>query len=115
MTGCACNRLASAEERGCKEQRRGYAGPEPRAAAMQMKRAWRGPTLCAALGAAALRQQSNGMNRLVSMNMVWGLGGRNASQVDGCRESEISLLGFSFDKLAAFNPRRVDLWGVGER
>jgi hypothetical protein len=49
------------------------------------------------------------------MNMVWGLGGWNAAQVDGCRENEISLLRFSFDKLTAFNPRRVDLWGVGER
>lgn len=70
---------------------------------------------CAALGAVVPRQQSNGLNRLISMSVVWGLEGRKASQVDGCRESEISLLGFSFDKLAAFNPRRVDLWGAGER
>lgn len=31
--------------------------------------------------------------RLVSMNMVRGLGGRNAPDVDGCRESEVSLRG----------------------
>ena len=35
LTGCACNRLASAEERGCKDQRCGHAGPEPRAGAAQ--------------------------------------------------------------------------------
>ncbi len=31
--GCACNRLASAKERVCKDPRCGHAGPEPRAGA----------------------------------------------------------------------------------
>jgi hypothetical protein len=33
--------------------------------------------------------------------MVWGLGGRNVRQVDGCRESEVSLrVGFRAGAIA---------------
>ena len=61
---------------------------------MPMKRAWRGPALCPALGATALS------------------GDPSASTMGvGCKAGAIApLIGFSVDTVTASKPRRVGQW-----
>jgi len=83
------------------------------------------PLIC--VGAAALavmgvlgeRTSSPDWGSIDQEDCAWFGAGGEVSSPNPARGSQGAtirpLFGFSADALTAFNPRRVDLWGVGER